>query len=70
MSKILSTGNVRLFLNTLLYVQASIFPDPYHEVSSVDLICPIVGFDTVKKFVGLTHWKCVFNESRRYSLIL
>jgi hypothetical protein len=55
MPKVLSTGNVRLFLNTLPHVQASIFPGPYHGVSSVGHIRPVVGFDTMKKFVGLTH---------------
>ena len=35
MSKVLSTDNVRLFLNTLHHVQAGIFLDPCHGVSSV-----------------------------------
>jgi hypothetical protein len=55
MPKVLSIGNVRLFLNTLPHVQAGIFPDPCHGVSSVGYICPVVGSDTMKKFVDLTH---------------
>jgi hypothetical protein len=55
MPKVLSIGNVRLFLNTLSYVQASISHVSCHEVSSVSLINLVVGSDTMKKFVGLTH---------------
>ena len=61
MPKVLSTGNVELFLNTLPHVQANIFLGPYHGVSSVGHIRPVVGsdtikkFNTMKKFMGLTH---------------
>jgi hypothetical protein len=55
MPKVLSIDNMRLFLNTLLHVQASISHVPCYEVSSVSLINLVVGFDTIKKFVGLTH---------------
>ena len=55
MPKVLSTGNVGLFLNTLPHVQAGIFPNLYHGVSSVDYIRHVVGSDAMKKFVGLTH---------------
>ena len=55
MSKILSTGNVRLFPNTFAHVQASIFFGHCHRVSSVCLIHFVLNFDTMKKFVGLTH---------------
>jgi hypothetical protein len=55
MPKILSTSNVRLFLNTLPHVQVSIFHGPCHEVSSVGPICHVVGSDTMKKFVVLTY---------------
>ena len=69
MPNILSTGNVRLFLNTLPHVQAGIFFGPCHGVSSVGYICPMVGSDTMKKFVGLTHLiKPVLQERDAYSL--
>jgi hypothetical protein len=55
MPKVLSTGNVGLFLNTLPHVQVGIFLGPCHVVSSVGHICPVIGSDTMKKFVGLTH---------------
>jgi hypothetical protein len=47
MSKILSTSNVRLFLNTLSHVQAFIFLGPYHMVSSVGLIHSVEGSNTI-----------------------
>ena len=53
--KILSTCNVRLFLNILPHVQVSIFSNPCHGISSVSSIHHVVGSDTIKKFVGLTH---------------
>jgi hypothetical protein len=56
MPKALPIGNVGLFLNTLPHVQAGIFPGPCHGVSSASSICPVVGFDTMKKFVGLIHF--------------
>ena len=69
MPKVLSTGNVKLFLNTLPHVQAGIFPGPYHGVSSVGHICPVVGSDTMKKFVNLTHLiKLVLQERVAHSL--
>jgi hypothetical protein len=46
---------VGLFLNTLSHVQADIFSGPCHGVSSVCHICPVIGFDTMKKFMDLTH---------------
>ena len=55
MPNVLSTDNVGLFLNTFPHLQAGIFPSPCHGVSSVGHICPVVGSDIVKKFVGLTH---------------
>jgi hypothetical protein len=36
-------------------VQADIFSGPCHGVNSVGHICPVVGSDTMKKFVSLTH---------------
>ena len=69
MSKVLSTGNVRLFLNNLPHVQASIFSGPCHGVSSVGYIRPVVGSDTMKKFVGLTYFiKPVLQERVAHSL--
>ena len=53
--KILSTSNVRLFFNTIPHVQASIFSGPYHGISSVGLIRLIIGSNTMKNFVDLTH---------------
>jgi hypothetical protein len=55
MSKILLTGNVRLFFNTFRHVQVDIFSGPYHGVSSMGHIRLVVGFDTMKKFMSLTH---------------
>jgi hypothetical protein len=55
MSRILSIDNIRLFLNTLSHVQAGIFPGPCYRVSNMSHIRPMVGFDTMRKFVGLTH---------------
>jgi hypothetical protein len=55
MPKVLSIGNVGLFLNTLPHVQAGIFPSPCYKVSNVGHIRPMVGSDTMKKYVGLTH---------------
>jgi hypothetical protein len=52
MPKVLSTGNVGLFSQHPL---SRVFPSPCHGVSSVGNIYPVVGFDTMKKFVGLTH---------------
>jgi hypothetical protein len=43
MPKILSTSNVRLFLNNLPYVQADIFLDLRHWINNVGPIHPIVG---------------------------
>ena len=43
MPKVLSTGNVGLFLNTLPNVQASIFPSPCQRASSLGHIRPVVG---------------------------
>ena len=69
MLNVLSTGNVRLFLNTLPYVQVGIFSGPCHGVSSVGHICPVVGSDIMKKFMGLTHLiKPVLQENDAYSL--
>jgi hypothetical protein len=69
MPKVLSAGNVGLFLNTLPHVQASIFPGPCHGVSSVGYIRLVVGSDTMKKFVGLTHLiKPVLQERVVHSL--
>ena len=50
MNKVLFTGNVRLFLNTIPHVQGSIFPDPCHGISSVNFIRHVVASDTMKKF--------------------
>jgi hypothetical protein len=50
--KILFISNMRLFFNTLPCMQVSIFPGPYHRVSSVDPIYLVVGFDIIKKFMG------------------
>jgi hypothetical protein len=55
MSKILSTCNIRLFLNTISHVQINLFPSPCHGVSSVGAIHLVIGSNTMKKFVGLTH---------------
>jgi hypothetical protein len=55
MLKVLATGNMRLFLNTLPHVQSGIFRGPCHGISSVGHIRSVVGFDTMKKFVSLTH---------------
>ena len=49
MPKVLSTGNVGPFLNTLPHVQANIFPGPCHGVSSVGHICLVVGSNTMKR---------------------
>jgi hypothetical protein len=55
MYKVLSTGNVRLFLNTLLHVHNGFFSGLCHGVSSVGLIRLVVSSDTMKNFIGLTH---------------
>ena len=55
MPKILSIDNVGLFFNTFPHVQVGIFPDPCHKVNSVGLIHPVIGFNTLNKFVGLTR---------------
>jgi hypothetical protein len=55
MFKILSTNNVRLFFNTLSHVRVNIFLSPYHGVSSINLICHVVGYDSIKKFMSLTY---------------
>ena len=69
MPNVLSIGNVGLFLNTLPHVQAGIFLGPCHGVSIVGHICPVVGSDTMKKFVGLTHLiKQVLQERDVHSL--
>ena len=69
MSKVLSTGNMRLFLNTLPHVQAGIFLSPCHGVSSVGHTCLVVGSDTMKTFVGLPHLiKPVLQKSDAHSL--
>jgi hypothetical protein len=50
-------------------MQADIFPGPYHWVNSVGHICPVVGSDTMNKFVGLTHLiKSVLQERVVHSL--
>jgi hypothetical protein len=54
-SKVLFTGNVRLFFNTHPHIQVGIFLGSYLGVSDVGPICYVVNFDTMKKFVGLTH---------------
>ena len=69
MPKVLSIGNVELFLNILPHVQVSIFIGLCHGVSSVGHIRPVVGSDTMKKFVGLTHFiKPVLQEKVAHSL--
>jgi hypothetical protein len=55
MPKVLSTKNAGLFFDTLPHVQVNIFSSPCHEISSVGHIHPVVGSDTIKKFVDLTH---------------
>jgi hypothetical protein len=69
MPKVLSTSNVRLFLNTLFHVQAGIFLGPCHRKSSVGHIRPVVCSDTMKKFMGLTYLiKSVLQERVAHSL--
>lgn len=55
MPKVLSTGDVKLFLNTFPHVQANIFSVPCHEASSAGLFVFVIVSDTMKKFVGLIH---------------
>jgi hypothetical protein len=63
MLKVLSTNNLRLFLNTLPHVHTGIFSDPYHGISNVGSICHIVGSDTIIKFMYLTyHIKPILNS--------
>ena len=53
--KVLPICNVGLFLNTLPHVQVGIFFCPCYRVSSVCPIRPVIGFDSMKKFMGLTY---------------
>jgi hypothetical protein len=50
MFKVMSTGNVRLFLNTLPHMLACIFTGPCHRVSSADHIRPMVYQTTLLIF--------------------
>jgi hypothetical protein len=54
-AKILSTSNMRLFLNTIFSRVGRYFSWSCHEVSSTGLIHPMVGSNTIKKFVSLIH---------------
>ena len=69
MFNVLFTSNMRLFFNTFLHVQVGIFPDPCYGVSSVSHICPVIVYDTMKKFMNLTHLiKLVLQERDVHSL--
>jgi hypothetical protein len=62
MSKVLSTGNVRLFLNILLSCAGQYFSCPCHGVSSVSHIRLVIGFNT--KFFDLTHLIKLIQQER------
>ena len=53
MPKVLSIGNVGLFLSALPRVHANV-SGPCHEISSVGPIRHVVGYDTMKKFMSLS----------------
>jgi hypothetical protein len=46
---------MRLFINIIPYVQASIFSGSCYEVSSANPIYHVEDSDTMKKFMSLTH---------------
>ena len=57
MHKVISTGNVKLFFNTLPYMQANIFSSPCYEVSSVGpILCGIKNGSYFFFFMVAKHY--------------